>query len=73
MSDSNFRISEIYENGEYLVVNVMYSNYNSTSNFCAYNVIFDLEGNMVANLSNISLNEGYGKADKYVEYTVIVL
>ena len=40
MSDSNFRISEIYENGEYLVVNVMYSNYNSTSNFCAYNVIF---------------------------------
>lgn len=72
MSDSKFRITDAYVLGEYLVVSITYSNINSTV-FCAYNVIFDLEGNMVANLSNISLNEGYGKADKYVEYTVIIL
>lgn len=61
MSDSKFRITDAYVLGEYLVVSITYSNINSTA-FCAYNVIFDLEGNMVANLSNISLNEGYGKS-----------
>ncbi len=74
MSDSKFRITDAYVLGEYLVVSITYSNINSTA-FCAYNVIFDLEGNMVANLSNISLNEGYGKSGQirgiYGDYTII--
>lgn len=74
MSDSKFRITDAYVLGEYLVVSITYSNINSTA-FCAYNVIFDLEGNMVANLSNISLNEGYGKKGQirgiYGDYTII--
>lgn len=74
MSDSAFRITDPIVYGEYLVVRVTYSNINSTD-FCAYNVIFDLDGNMVANISNVSLNEGYGKSGQiqgiYGDYTVL--
>lgn len=76
MSDSAFRINDADMYGEYLVVQVFYSNINSTD-FCAYNVIFDLDGNMVANISNISLEEGYGKSGQiqgiYGDYTVLRL
>ena len=65
ISDSAFRITDPI---------VTYSNINSTD-FCAYNVIFDLDGNMVANISNVSLNEGYGKSGQiqgiYGDYTVL--
>ena len=74
ISDSAFRITDPIVYGEYLVVRVTYSNINSTD-FCAYNVIFDLDGNMVANISNVSLNEGYGKSGQiqgiYGDYTVL--
>ena len=76
MSDSAFRITDPIVYGEYLVVRVTYSNINSTD-FCAYNVIFDLDGNMVANISNISIEEGYGKSGQiqgiYGDYTVLRL
>lgn len=76
MSDSAFRINDADMYGEYLVVQVFYSNINSTD-FCAYNVIFDLDGNMVANISNISLEEGYGKSGQiqgiYGDYTFLRL
>jgi len=76
MSDSAFRINDADMYGEYLVVQVFYSNINSTD-FCAYNVIFDLDGNMVANISNISIEEGYGKSGQiqgiYGDYTVLRL
>lgn len=74
MSDSAFRITDANVYGEYLVVKVTYSNINSTA-FCVYNVIFDLDGNMVANISNMSLEEGYGKSGQiqgvYGDYTII--
>ncbi len=76
MSDSAFGITDLIVYGEYLVVRVTYSNINSTA-FCAYNVIFDLDGNMVANISNISIEEGYGNSGQiqgiYGDYTVLRL
>lgn len=76
ISDSKFRISNIYTENNYIVLNILYSDYNSTD-FCAYNVIYDLYGNMIANISNIALDEGCRKSGQirgvYGEYAVLCL
>lgn len=76
ISDSKFRISNIYTENNYIVLNIIYSDYNSPD--CAvYNVIYDLDGNMIANISNIALDEGCRKSGQirgvYGEYAVLCL
>ncbi|MGN1130526.1 MAG: hypothetical protein ACI4RM_05025 [Ruminococcus sp.] len=61
ISDRKFRIADIHMENNYIVPYILYSNVNSTD-FCAYSVIYDLDGNMIANISNIAINEGYDKS-----------
>lgn len=61
IDDSKFRIADASVSGDYLALKIIYSNINSTD-FSAYNVIYDLNGNMVANTSNIAISEGYMKS-----------
>lgn len=76
ISDSKFRISDVYTEDKYIVLNIIYSDYNS-SDFAAYNVIYDLDGNMVANISNIAVDEGCRKSGQingvFGDYAVLIL
>ncbi|MGN0501723.1 MAG: hypothetical protein ACI4HN_02255 [Ruminococcus sp.] len=76
ITDSKFRISNIYIENKYIVIKILYSDYNSTD-FCAYNVIYDLDGNMVANISNIALEEGCRKSGQirgiYGDFSVLCI
>lgn len=76
MSDSKFEIYNATVQGDYLVVKIKYSGINSTD-CCFYNVIYDLEGNMVANVSNIAVAEGYKKTalitGLYGDYIIICM
>lgn len=76
ISDSKFRISGMYIENNYIVLSINYSSYNSTD-CCAYNVMYDLDGNMIANVSNIALDEGCDKSGKingiYGDFTVLRL
>lgn len=76
ISDSKFRISNIYTENNYMVLNIIYSDYNSPD-FAAYNVIYDLDGNMIANILNIALEEGCRKSGQirgiYGDFTVLCI
>lgn len=57
IDDSKFQIYNATVQGDYLVLKIKY---NSSDSFF-YNVIYDFDGNMVANISNIAIEEGYKK------------
>lgn len=76
ITDSKFRINDVYTESDYIVLNIVYSDYNSPD--CSvYDVIYDLDGNMIANVSNIAAEEGYHKSGQingvYGDYAVLVL
>ncbi len=58
IDDSKFQIYNATVQGDYLVLKIKY---NSSDSFF-YNVIYDFDGNMVANISNIAIEEGYKKS-----------
>lgn len=71
IDDSKFQIYNATVQGDYLVLKIKY---NSSDSFF-YNVIYDFDGNMVANISNIAIDEGYKKSalilGLYGDYTMI--
>lgn len=71
IDDSKFQIYNATVQGDYLVLKIKY---NSSDSFF-YNVIYDFDGNMVANISNIAIEEGYKKSaliyGLYGDYTMI--
>lgn len=76
ITDSKFRITKIYTEDKYIVLNIIYSDYNSTD-CVAYNVIYDFDGNMIANIANIALDEGCRKSGQikgiYNDFAVLCL
>lgn len=76
ITDNKFRISDVYTEDKYIVLNIIYSDYNSPD-FAAYNVIYDLDGNLIANISNIALEEGCRKSGQirgiYGDFTVLCI
>ena len=74
IDDSKFRIYNISVQGGRLEVCVTYSDEGS-SDYCKYYAIYDLEGNMIANISNVSLDEGYNKSVEvrgvYKDYVIV--
>lgn len=75
-TDSKFKIYYAWTEGEYLIVDVTYSD-EKAADYCKYDVIYDLDGNMIANISNVSLNEGYDKSVEikgiYKDYVILSL
>ena len=74
IDDSKFRIYNASVQGGRLEVCVTYSDEGS-SDYCKYYAIYDLEGNMIANISNVSLDEGYDKSVEvrgvYKDYVIV--
>lgn len=75
-TDSKFKIYYAQTEGEYLILDVTYSEEKS-ADYCKYYVICDLDGNMIANVSNVSLKEGYDKSVEirgiYKDYVILSL
>lgn len=75
-TDSKFKIYHAWTEGEYLILVVTYSEEKS-ADYCKYYVICDLDGNMIANVSNVSLKEGYDKSVEirgiYKDYVILSL
>ena len=72
MSDGKIEIYNATVQGNYLVLKLHFT---TSSEYYYYNVIYDLNGNMIANTSEISVDEGYSKGALingiYDDYTVI--
>ena len=72
MSDGKIEIYNANVQGDYLVLKLYFT---TSSEYYYYNVIYDLNGNMIANTSEISVDEGYSKGALingiYDDYTII--
>lgn len=72
MSDGKIEIYNATVQGNYLVLKLHFT---TSSEYYYYNVIYDLNGNMIANTSEISVDEGYSKGALingiYDDYTII--